>query len=126
MHLFSNCLHQSTLEGPWDQVPISGHAPEEGFCFVPDGLYLLDEPEAALSPMRQMTLLRALYDLAAAGCQIILSTHSPILLSIPGATIYELSEEGIRTTDWRDTEHYRVTRAYLEAPERMLRYLLED
>jgi len=94
--------------------------------FVPDGLYLLDEPEAALSPMRQMTLLRALHDLAVAGCQIILSTHSPILLSIPGATIYELSEEGIRTTDWRDTEHYRVTRAYLEAPERMLRYLLED
>ena len=94
--------------------------------FVPDGLYLLDEPEAALSPMRQMTLLRALYDLAKAGSQIILSTHSPILLSLPGATVYELSDDGICPTDWRETEHYRVTRAYLESPERMLHYLMED
>ncbi len=94
--------------------------------FVPDGLYLLDEPEAALSPMRQLTLLRALHDLSAAGSQIILSTHSPILLALPGATVYELSESGIRAVDWRGTEHYRVTRQFLEAPERMLRYLLED
>ena len=94
--------------------------------FGPEGLYLLDEPEAALSPMRQMTLLRALHDLALAGSQILLSTHSPILLSLPGAVVYELSEEGIEPVDWRQTEHYRVMRRYLEAPEQMLRYLMED
>lgn len=94
--------------------------------FVPDGLYLLDEPEAALSPMRQLSLLRALHDLSEAGSQILLSTHSPMLLSLPGAAVYELSETGIRAVDWKQTEHYRVMRRFLEAPEQMLRYLLEE
>ena len=94
--------------------------------FVPDGLYLLDEPEAALSPTRQMTLLCRLYALSRQGCQILLSTHSPILLALPGATVYELRSDGIHQVDWKDTEHYQITRRFLDAPEQMLRLLLES
>lgn len=94
--------------------------------FMPDGLYLLDEPEAALSPMRQMTLLAALHQLAAQGSQILMSTHSPILLTIPGAMIYELRGDGIFRVSWQETEHYRLTKQFLDAPERMLGYLLSE
>ncbi len=90
-----------------------------------NGLYLFDEPEAALSPMRQMTLLAEIDRLVKAGSQLIIATHSPILMAYPGACIYELSEQGIAHVDYKDTEHYRVTKQFLDAPERMLRYLIE-
>lgn len=93
--------------------------------FVPQGLYLLDEPEAALSPTRQMTLLACIHQLAQQGCQFILSTHSPILMALPGATVYQLDETGIRVVDWRETEHFQVMQRFLNAPERMLRILLD-
>lgn len=94
--------------------------------FGPDGLYLLDEPEAALSPMRQLTLLAALHRLAGLGAQILLSTHSPILMALPGALLYELTDEGIQPVAWQQTQHYQITRRFLEAPERMLAYLLDE
>lgn len=90
------------------------------------GLYLLDEPEAALSPSRQMSLLAAIHQLVRRDSQFVIATHSPILLAYPGALIYELSEAGIRRTEYRRTEHYQLTRRFLENPERMLRCLLGE
>ena len=93
--------------------------------FGGEGLYLLDEPEAALSPTRQLTLLGEMYQLVERDSQVIIATHSPILMAYPGARIYELSENGIASVEYRETEHYQLTRRFLENPERMLRYLLE-
>ena len=90
------------------------------------GLYILDEPEAALSPSRMMTLLCEMDRLVKSESQLLIATHSPILMAFPGAAVYELSEEGIRTVDYRDTAHYQLTRRFLEDPERMLHYLLSE
>ena len=91
-----------------------------------NGLYLFDEPEAALSPMRQMTLLAEIDRLVKANSQLIIATHSPILMAYPGAQILELSAEGIRAVDYRETEHYQITKRFLDDPARMLRYLIEE
>lgn len=91
-----------------------------------NGLYLFDEPEAALSPMRQLTLLSEIDRLVKNGSQLLIATHSPILMAYPGACILELSQQGIRRVEYRETEHYRVTREFLENPERMVHYLLEE
>ncbi|MDE7218600.1 MAG: AAA family ATPase [Oscillospiraceae bacterium] len=94
--------------------------------FGGQGVYLLDEPEAALSPTRQLTLLAQIDELVKEDSQFIIATHSPILMAYPGAEILEFSEKGIRSVAYRETEHYQVTRRFLEDPERMLRYLLEE
>lgn len=94
--------------------------------FGGNGVYLLDEPEAALSPNRLMTLLVRIHDLVQKHSQFLIATHSPILMAYPGATVLELTEDGIRPVDYRKTEHYQLTRCFLEDPERMFRYLLED
>ena len=91
-----------------------------------NGLYLFDEPEAALSPMRQLTLLSEIDRLVKSGSQLLIATHSPILMAYPGACILELSQQGIRRVEYRETEHYRVTREFLENPERTVHYLLEE
>lgn len=91
--------------------------------FGGNGLYLLDEPEAALSPTRQLTLLGEMHQLAERDSQFIVATHSPILMAYPGARIYQLSENGIEPVQYQETEHYQLTRRFLEDPERMLRYL---
>lgn len=93
--------------------------------FGGEGLYLLDEPEAALSPSRLLTLLAEMDRLVKADSQFIVSTHSPILMAFPNARIYELNENGVRAVAYKETEHYQLTRRFLENPERMLRYLLE-
>ena len=90
------------------------------------GLYLLDEPEAALSPQNQMALLCRIHQLAEEGSQFIIATHSPILMAYPGAVIYVIDQSGIHRTEYRETEHYQLTRSFLENPERMLYYLLHD
>ena len=94
--------------------------------FGGEGLYLLDEPEAALSPSRLLTLMGEMDQLVKADSQFVVATHSPILMAFPKARIYELSETGIRAVEYRETEHYQLTRRFLDDPERMLRYLLED
>ena len=75
---------------------------------VPQGLYLLDEPEAALSPQRQLALLAMIFDLVAEGAQFIIATHSPLLLAYPGARIYSFDESPIAQVAWDDTEHVRL------------------
>lgn len=92
--------------------------------FGPDGLYLLDEPEAALSPQRQLALLKLLHDLVGQRCQFIISTHSPLLLAYPAARIFLLSEAGLSETQYESTEHYALTRSFLLDRERYLRHLM--
>lgn len=89
------------------------------------GLYLLDEPEAALSPMRLMSLICLIHRLAEEESQFIISTHSPILMAIPDAEIFVLSENGIQLTPYQETEYFRITRQFLNAPDKMLSYLLK-
>ena len=91
--------------------------------FYPDGLFVLDEPEAALSPTGLLGLLRRMRELASEGAQFVIATHSPILLAYPGALIYELTPEGFVPTAYAETEHYRLTRAFLQDPESFLRHL---
>jgi predicted ATPase len=93
--------------------------------FAPEGLYLLDEPEAALSVTGNLALLRQMDALASEGAQFVVATHSPVLMGLPGATIYELGEHGIARVQYEETEHYRLTRSFLESPERFLRHLLD-
>ena len=90
------------------------------------GLYLFDEPEAALSPARQLTLL-AEFQAATRkpGRQFVMATHSPILLAFPGATIYQFTPEGIASVAYRETSSYQVMRDFLAAPDRMLGQLLK-
>ena len=90
------------------------------------GLYILDEPEAALSVRGQLTLIRRMHELVAGGSQLLVSTHSPILLAYPGARIYVLDERGIAETPYRETEQYELTRLFLDDRERFLRYLLAE
>ncbi len=90
-----------------------------------NGLYLLDEPEAALSPPRQLTFLAALHELVQKGGQFIIATHSPILLAYPQAQILEFSPAGIAPVAYHDTEHYKVTKAFLTRTEMMLKELLD-
>ena len=89
------------------------------------GLYILDEPEAALSPMRQMELLAHVGRLVDDESQFIISTHSPMLMALPGADVLQITGGGIERVGYRDTQHYQVMRRFLEDPERMLGYLLE-
>ena len=90
------------------------------------GLYLLDEPEAALSPQRLMALICGMDSLVKRDSQFIIATHSPILMAYPGAEVLGFSEQGIRPVDYRETEHYQLTKRFMENPERMMRYLLEE
>ena len=89
------------------------------------GLYILDEPEAALSPQRQLAVLSRIHDLIEDSSQFLIATHSPILMAYPDALIYECGPEGIRPLAYEETEHYAVTKSFLEHPKRMLDVLLK-
>ena len=88
------------------------------------GVYLLDEPEAALSPNRQLCVLTRIHDLVQQKSQFIIATHSPILMAYPDAFIYNFSSKGIERIDYEETEHYQVTKSFLSNPRRMLDVLL--
>lgn len=90
-------------------------------------LYLLDEPEAALSPQRQLTFLRIIHELIEEeNCQFIIATHSPILLGYPDASILSFDEGEIRAIDYKQTHHYQVTKYFLDHREKFLKELFED
>lgn len=113
---------------------VSLHARSHGESFLAlvqnrfggEGLYLLDEPEAALSPSRQMTLMVQIHTLLARRSQFIIATHSPLLMAYPGAQVIELTDDALCTVRYTETEHYLVTKRFLDAPEQMLRFLLDD
>jgi len=90
-------------------------------------LFVLDEPEAALSPSRQLTMLAIMRDLIErGGSQFIIATHSPILLAYPGARIYLLDASGLRQVEYEDTEHYQITRTFLQSPRLFLERMFRD
>jgi predicted ATPase len=91
-----------------------------------DGLYLFDEPEAALSPQRQLAVLTLIHRLVRHHSQFVIATHSPILLAYPHARIYEFSDRGLKEVVYEDTEHFRVTRDFLTNPARMMELLLRE
>lgn len=113
----------------YDGVPLNQRSHGEAFLALfqnrfEDGTYLLDEPEAALSPSRQLTFLSVLHDLAQSrAAQLIIATHSPILLTLPGARVLRCDSTGIEEVDYRDTEHFQLTKDFLNAPERYFRHL---
>jgi predicted ATPase len=90
------------------------------------GFYILDEPEAALSPQRQLAVLSRIHDLVVDESQFVIATHSPILMAYPNAKIYSLSVEGIREVGYYETEHYQVTQRFLANPKRMLDVLMDQ
>ena len=88
------------------------------------GIYILDEPEAALSPQRQLAFLKVIHDLEASGqAQFLIASHSPILLAYPKATLLTLDSGPIREIAYTDTEHYKVTKQFLDSPERFFKHL---
>jgi predicted ATPase len=88
------------------------------------GLYIFDEPEAALSPTRQMAMLTRMHELVLDASQLIIATHSPILMAYPGAQILQIEEGVLRRVEYEDTEHYQVTKRFFARREQMLRILL--
>lgn len=94
--------------------------------FQANGFYILDEPEAALSPNRQLNFLSRLHELAQAGSQFIIATHSPILLGYPDALIYELGADGVLPAKYEELEHVQVTRNFLNRRDMFLDALLGD
>lgn len=94
--------------------------------FGGNGLYILDEPEAALSPTRQLSLLVQINELVKQNCQFIIATHSPILLAYPDADIYLLDDNSIKLTAYKDTDHYSITKQFLNNTEKMLQYLFDE
>ena len=94
--------------------------------FSGDGLFFLDEPEAALSPQGQLALLRAIHDRVADGCQFVIATHSPILVAYPDADIFECGNHGLRRVGFDDVPHVELYRSFLDRPDLYLRHLLDD
>lgn len=119
--------------GPYGGTSLHEQSHGEAFLslftnrFNKKAIYLLDEPEAALSPSRQFTLLRIIYDLTETGeCQFIIATHSPILLGFPNATILSFDDEKIEEVRYEETDHYRLTKYFLNNRERFLEELFSD
>ena len=125
-------LRDPKISAAYGDVPLHERSHGESFIalvqhrFGPKGLYILDEPEAALSLRGNLALIRRMHDLVAEGSQFIVSTHSPILLGYPDAKIYVLSEEGIAERRYEDTEVVTLTRAFLDDRASFLRHLFED
>ena len=95
--------------------------------FNSKGIYLLDEPEAALSPQRQLAFLKLMHDLVhTEGSQFIIATHSPILLGYPGATILSFDDHQIKEIDYEMTDHYQITKYFLDNRDMFLKEILED
>ena len=91
--------------------------------FVPGGLYLLDEPEAALSPQSQLAFMAMIKDMMEQDSQFLIATHSPILMATPQATIYSFDERPVRAVAYEELEAVNLTRDFLNSPERFLRHL---
>lgn len=134
----ANYLDSITRESAYAYGPYGGkslHHQSHGesfFSFFANrmgagGFFILDEPEAALSPQRQLSLLAIMHQLCKhSDTQFIIATHSPILLAYPNATIYSCDSEKLAKIAYTETEHYRITKDFLESPERYLKHLLQE
>lgn len=119
----------------YEDVDIRGlHERSHGESFLdavqrlirPGAFVVMDEPESALSVTGQLKLMCALHDLVEEGSQFVIATHSPILLTFPGALIYRLSDEGVVSIRYQESDAFQLTRAFLDGPERFLRQLFAD
>lgn len=128
-NVISNAEQTRVAQIYWNTMP---HDMSHGEAFLwvmkerfkGKGFYILDEPEAALSPARQLGILGLIHDLVEAKSQFIIATHSPILMAYPGARIFVLNEEGIAETSYEETEHFRITRHFLNNYERLMPELM--
>ncbi|MGY2002401.1 hypothetical protein [Blastococcus sp. SYSU DS1024] len=117
---------------PFDGIPLNARSHGEGFlAFLESrtlerGLWVLDEPESALSFRSSLRLMALLHGVAATGSQVLLATHSPVLAALPGARVYELDEAGFTERPWADLDVVRDWQTFFDAPERLLRHLLDD
>ena len=136
--LFNMATEIESLPGPADEAlrPYGGvslHEQSHGESFLAvmlnrfgdDGLYLLDEPEAALSTQNQLTMLARMHDLVRARSQFVIATHSPLLLAFPDALILRCHEDGVDPVEYDEAEPVRLTRAFLADPERFVAALTE-
>lgn len=94
--------------------------------FGPNGLYVLDEPESAMSPVGCLALVRRFHELTEQGSQFVIATHSPIVMAFPNALIYVLSEDGPRRTSWQELEHVKVLKEFLDHKDQVIAELLRD
>lgn len=94
--------------------------------FYPKGIYILDEPEAALSPQRQLALLAEIYDLSKKGAQFIIASHSPILLGCPEAEILSFDGGAVHSCEYTETESYRITELFINDREKLLKLMLQE
>ena len=131
---FYNVATKEEEYADWEHPSEKYHEKSHGESFLalaqnnmnPNGLYLFDEPEAALSPQRQLTLLMQIYRCAKEGAQFIIVTHSPILLGIPDADIYCFDNGRIHLCEYEDTESYQVTEMFINNRQMLLDKLLTD
>jgi len=117
----------------YDGIPLHERSHGESFLVIFQNafetsqrqIFLMDEPETALSPARQLSFLSLLHDWEQSGnAQLIIATHSPILLSYPNARIIEFNDDGLREVEYEDTEHYKITKAFMANPDRFLKELM--
>lgn len=94
--------------------------------FGGNGFYVLDEPEAALSPQRQLALLSRIHQLANDNSQFVIATHSPILMAYPDADVFHCSDAGLKRVHYEDTEHFQIMHDFVTNPQRMLDILLSS
>ena len=131
---FYNVATKEEEYADWGHPSQKYHEKSHGESFLalaqnqlrPNGLYLFDEPEAALSPQRQLTLLMEICSCAKQGSQFIIVTHSPILLGIPGAQIISFDDGFVHNCEYEDTESYKVTEMFINNREILLQRLLSE
>ena len=129
---FAGLVQANDLVDAYGGVPLHEQSHGESFLALAESrfggemLYLLDEPEAALSVTSALAFVAVLHRVAGAGAQFIVATHSPILLATPGARIYELDERGASEVSWEASDPVRMTRAFLEAPQRFLHEIVGE
>jgi predicted ATPase len=130
-------LEELRREDPRALLPYGGtslHEQSHGESFIalianrfgPDSFFVLDEPEAALSLRGVLALMRRMHDLVGEGSQFLISTHSPVLLGYPEATIYALSDSGIAKVSYEESEVFQLTRSFLDDRSQFLRHLFDD
>jgi len=134
--LFTAATYLEGLGGeslrPYGGVSLHDQSHGESFLavminrFDPNGFYLLDEPEAALSTQNCLTCLRRIHELVRQNSQFVIATHSPIILAYPDSTIYSFDEDGLREVDYEDADPVRLTQSFLQARERFLHELMSD
>lgn len=130
MHGFYTYLEQNPGQRPEPQFHEMSHGESFlsliGHRFTRRGFYCLDEPESALSFSSSLAVVGVLNELAGSGSQVLCATHSPVIAALPGATILEVGDWGIRSTTWADLQVVQNWRAYLDAPERYLRHVIDS